>query len=558
MSSEFRTMPRAARTQTLSVVCGVALLTLGSMGLLGWLPGLEWLAKLRNSYIPMAPATALSFLFLGSALSVQPMLSHLMAGAVFVAAGLVAAIVGALILVQHVLKLPTDLESYLLPAEGVFGAVKLARMSPLTAVNFVFDGSGVAILGLASMGVLKHGSRSTAGILACFAASITATVLLGYFFGTPLLYGTTVIPMSLTAAVAFLALDVAIVMLAGVDHLPLRPFVGTTTRARLLRAFLPISFVTIVVNGFLFQLLVAGSSEVNHALFSALSGLLGAGLAGVAVVYVARVIGHDIDETTQAKIAVEREIVRVERERQEAQTQLMQAYKMSALGEMAANIAHEINNPLAIIDGKSKQLCELLERGPENLEKAKKFAKSITDTSLRLVKIVNGLRTMSRKSDGDPFVRKSLAELVEETVAICIAKIKLQGVRLEVEPFSESLEIECRPTDLSQVILNLVSNAHDAVEKLDEKWIKLSVRDEGDWVELWVTDSGSGIPSAISNRILEPFFTTKESGKGTGLGLSISANFVVGHGGVLSVDESSENTCFKIRLPKQQVERKVV
>ncbi|HEX4924120.1 MAG TPA: ATP-binding protein, partial [Bdellovibrionales bacterium] len=114
------------------------------------------------------------------------------------------------------------------------------------------------------------------------------------------------------------------------------------------------------------------------------------------------------------------------------------------------------------------------------------------------------------------------------------------------------LVIACRPTQISQVLLNLLNNAHDAVAEQTEKWVKLDVRDLGDSVELSVTDSGAGIPPEIQEKIMQPFFTTKQIGEGTGLGLSISKGLVDSHHGQLRLDAKSKNTRFVVLLPKTQ------
>ncbi|MEK6579858.1 MAG: HAMP domain-containing sensor histidine kinase, partial [Bdellovibrionota bacterium] len=115
----------------------------------------------------------------------------------------------------------------------------------------------------------------------------------------------------------------------------------------------------------------------------------------------------------------------------------------------------------------------------------------------------------------------------------------------------DSLAIQGRQTQLSQVLLNLFNNAYDAVQTLTDKWIKIKVADTDQWVEIWVTDSGPGISSEVVSKMFQPFFTTKGVGKGTGLGLSISKKIIETHGGTLNVEMESPNTCFRITLPKR-------
>jgi signal transduction histidine kinase len=114
----------------------------------------------------------------------------------------------------------------------------------------------------------------------------------------------------------------------------------------------------------------------------------------------------------------------------------------------------------------------------------------------------------------------------------------------------KSLRIDCRPTEISQVLLNLLNNAVDAVQPLAEKWVELQVRSAGKDVEISVMDSGKGIPEKIRDKVGQPFFTTKVVGHGTGLGLSISRGIVEAHGGHLNLDTQCEHTRFVVTLPK--------
>jgi signal transduction histidine kinase len=123
---------------------------------------------------------------------------------------------------------------------------------------------------------------------------------------------------------------------------------------------------------------------------------------------------------------------------------------------------------------------------------------------------------------------------------------------VEVSEIPEDLMIECRPTPISQVLLNILNNAFDAIEKMDHRWVRIECVDIGSQVVIRLIDSGPGIREDLRAKILEPFFTTKEVGKGTGLGLSIAHGIVRAHNGKIEIDSSCPNTCFQITLPKYQ------
>ncbi|MGE0173289.1 MAG: ATP-binding protein [Oligoflexales bacterium] len=244
--------------------------------------------------------------------------------------------------------------------------------------------------------------------------------------------------------------------------------------------------------------------------------------------------------------------VNAEIAKQNTLDQLLEANKMASLGRMAGTIAHEVNNPLAIVIGKARQLVEILEESDDRAL-AIKFAKVIDETAHRIVRIVNGMRAVSRQSERDAFVREDLRKIIEGSVAICEAKFKFADIPLAIPKFGKKIEIQCREAEISQVLINLLSNAFDAIETLDERWVNVDMKQTGsEWVDIAVTDSGKTIPDDLREKILEPFFTTKCPGKGTGLGLSVSKGIVEDHGGQLYLDDSSPNTRFVVRLPVPQ------
>lgn len=246
------------------------------------------------------------------------------------------------------------------------------------------------------------------------------------------------------------------------------------------------------------------------------------------------------------------EVEESERELSLQRIKSMKAAKMASLGEMAAGVAHEINNPLTIIHGNADHILELIEDGsPECLERASYSARKIQATSLRISKVVKSLRNFARDGSGDPFEVWELFRVVEDTRELCNQRFYEKGVEFVVAEIPKELRIECRPVEISQVLLNLFNNSFDAIQDLKSKKIELKFKEEEDHIEFQVVDSGLGISSEIQEKIMQPFYTTKEVGKGTGLGLSISHGIIQSHGGEIFVDNSCENTCFVIRLKKK-------
>lgn len=231
----------------------------------------------------------------------------------------------------------------------------------------------------------------------------------------------------------------------------------------------------------------------------------------------------------------------------------MQASKLASLGEMSAGIAHEINTPLTSIQLLSGQITEMAKTGKIKADLLIKMSGMIEETTVRIAKIISSLRTFSRDSSKDPFQVVTVSTIVDDTLAFCFQKIRNLDIDIQIRYDDSDTEIECRPIQIQQVLLNILSNAVDALEGLKgPKSIILNVRSREECLEICVVDNGPGVPEKIRDKIMQPFFTTKQLGKGTGLGLSVSNGIVRSHNGSLTLDEQNDGTCFRIKLPLRQ------
>jgi signal transduction histidine kinase len=237
-------------------------------------------------------------------------------------------------------------------------------------------------------------------------------------------------------------------------------------------------------------------------------------------------------------------------ETKSTQALLMQSEKMAALGEMAGGVAHEINTPLATILLRAELLAEQVEQGQINPVEIRSSLGIISNTVGRISRIIVGLRNFCREGSTDPMVVKSIKLVIDDTLALCGEKFRHHSIEVRLVPVDPKIELLCQPTQIGQVLLNLLINAFDAVSELQVKWIAIEVQESEQFVEISVTDSGVGVSSAIRDKIFQPFFTTKEIGKGTGLGLSLAKGLVDAHKGTLFIRVESPNTQFVIRLPK--------
>ncbi len=220
---------------------------------------------------------------------------------------------------------------------------------------------------------------------------------------------------------------------------------------------------------------------------------------------------------------------------------------------MAAGVAHEINNPLTIIMGNTQILKQFAKMNELSASDVLNMCSKIDNTVVRIAKIVSGLKTFARDGSKDPFEKINLSKLIEETLSFCEARFKSHQVKMIVEKIDPELELDCRSIQMSQVLLNLLNNAFDAVSSNQNSWVKISVEASANNVILCVEDSGPGIPVAIQDKIMEPFFTTKEVGKGTGLGLSLCKGLIESQNGTLELDTGAAHTKFVLKLPKTQI-----
>jgi PAS domain S-box-containing protein len=226
--------------------------------------------------------------------------------------------------------------------------------------------------------------------------------------------------------------------------------------------------------------------------------------------------------------------------------------RLVSIGEMAGGIAHEINNPLAIIELKLDYLKACLNDTELDRSSLRHTIETIVKTSQRIASIIKSLRYFSRDGSGDPFSPATLKSILENTLALCQERFANHGIKLTIPKLDDNLIIECSQVQIHQVILNLLNNAFDAVEKRSNKWVTIEIEDGTSEVKIILTDSGPGIPAAVAVKMFHPFFTTKEVGKGTGLGLSISKGIVNRHNGRLEIDRNKKNTSFVLSLPKKQ------
>jgi signal transduction histidine kinase len=586
-------------------------LLIGFAALAGWATGDPVLLGLRIRYIPMAPNTALAFASLGSGLV---LVSHGWKGGRWFAAiaALLVALVALLSLMEHLGGAEFRVDRWFVRVrEGRSGLAPIGKMSLPTAAGML--AAAISLTLLSTVRERAFGGH-LAGALGAVAGMIGVVFALGYLFSpnAPLLYGTESIPMALNTALGFAGLGLGIMAAAGPAAFPLLRLTGPSIRARLLRIFLPLVAGTVGVVAWLTHVVTTGSGASTAAISSAALAVAAIVLFGTICERIAGRVGGQI-ERAEAQLQQANELLEMKvqertrdlwrantelaealrdtrqaheslqhahRELKEAQSRMLQQARMASLGQTAAGVAHEINNPLAFV---TNNLCllqrevasmhnilRLYQQAEQTLAEYQRdlharisclaeevdlpFVLENLDSLLersrsglhRIQKIVTDLRDFAHLEEAD-FQEADLNHGIDTTVRLMKTLADARQVTLKTR-FAPLPRIWCYPAKLNLVVQSLVSNAIDACPSGGH--VTVETRSLDDLVEIRIADDGSGIVPAIRDRIFDPFFTTKPVGKGTGLGLTISYGIVKDHGGTIDFESTlGVGTRFSVRLP---------
>ncbi|MDR7125237.1 ATP-binding protein [Pseudotabrizicola sp. 4114] len=303
--------------------------------------------------------------------------------------------------------------------------------------------------------------------------------------------------------------------------------------------------------GWVVHVLIDTAAARASALTLAFVAMLAFGVLAMvgAVVWQRRLrLDERLQVQAEARADLERRVEERTHELRQAQADLVQAGKMAALGQMSAALSHEFNQPLAAARTYADNAGVLMDRG--RLAEARGNIDRILSLIDRLTSISRHLRSFAR-APGQKLSHVTVAEVVEAAVEIAALRIRAADANLTIDLASDLPQVVAGPVRLQQVLVNILTNAADAVEGLDDRRITLTAEAIGDDVLIRIADSGPGVPEGLVTRIFDPFFSTKGVGKGLGLGLSISYNIVKDFGGDLSVT-SGPGACFVLRLAAAQ------
>lgn len=269
------------------------------------------------------------------------------------------------------------------------------------------------------------------------------------------------------------------------------------------------------------------------------------------------------DEIEEYNRTLEEKIIERTEELEETQAQLVQSEKLSAIGQLAAGVAHELNNPLGGILGYAQFTLEKLKKNiPENttekeMESYKRYLTDIERQARRCKNIVQNLLRFSRSSKNSEFTGIDMNLIIKDTCTFIEHQLTMNQIELNIDLDENIPNILGNAGQLQQVLTNMIINAMHASHQGSSIVIKTRfcppLGEFSGTVEISCIDQGVGIPEENLKKIFEPFFTTKEVGKGTGLGLSVSYGIIKEHGGEIKVDsEKDSGTTFTIILPVQK------
>lgn len=319
---------------------------------------------------------------------------------------------------------------------------------------------------------------------------------------------------------------------------------GTEMPGRALVVSQDVPLIDMTARAFMDARPALSEARLLAALTAAVLSLFGLGFA-IFVQSRAR-LADQLRLEAKANTQLEARVAKRNAQLQQAQDNLIQASKLTALGQMSAGISHELNQPLSAIQNYAANAKKLIERGRE--PEARDNLTLISEQTQRMGRIIHNLRGFARK-ETEPLERVNVAEVLTASLGMAAQRAKSEGVSLKVDTIPHAW-VDAGQVRLQQVIVNLLSNAMDALIDSPCKEITISLSQRREQVQLVVSDTGPGL--ADIERAFEPFYTTKEIGasKGLGLGLSISYGIIGSFDGLLSVENlDAGGAAFTITLP---------
>lgn len=322
-------------------------------------------------------------------------------------------------------------------------------------------------------------------------------------------------------------------------------------KVRAARFFLA-AFLSLGIGGVLFALQISGLIESNFVTeFGPMFGsALEVCLLSFALADRIKILNNDL---TAKSLSLEKEVEEKRKALEVIENQqqaILEGERLRVMGQFAASVMHELRGPAAGLQVRIQQLSKFASQETLDKPMIQSAVDRMTLLCGRLQKTLVSIMTLVRHDENAVGENCSVRALLDECRLLTEDRAKMAGVKLIVDDVPPQLMLICHPEKVTQVVLNLISNAIDAVEEAKEKWIRVSVHDGDSACEIRVTDSGPGVASEVKAKLFSDYYTTKPRGKGTGMGLKIALGLAEQTDGTLFLDDTQKETCFVFRISR--------
>ncbi|OQW47202.1 MAG: hypothetical protein A4S09_15515 [Proteobacteria bacterium SG_bin7] len=261
---------------------------------------------------------------------------------------------------------------------------------------------------------------------------------------------------------------------------------------------------------------------------------------------VGAIVGKYRSLTYALKVEIAQRL-RIEAQMLRQQTKLLESGRFVAVAQMAGGIAHDITNPLMIIEGMVDRIRKL---GSSDEKKREDSLDKILANTHRIATVIRGVKAMGWGGEDDSIEVVDVEAMLDDVISIAKERFRSNSTELTVKNFCGTTFIKCQRLQISQVLLNLLNNSNDAVTGLvGTRWVEIDVEKIEGKIQISVTDNGPPVAIEVRDKILQPFFSTKKTKAHLGLGLTLSKQILERHGGEIFFDSKSEYTRFIVRLP---------